>query len=452
MKKVYLIAIAITLALIGIFLIGFGSRKTVTVSIDGQSNEVYTSAWTVSGFLHEVGIELREMDYLDPPLSTWLAEGTNIIIETASSIDIYDEGESISTVTSERIVANILAGLDIRIFPGDQLLINGQPYPIDIQLSPGVNYDLQVIRAQPVTLKVDKQLIIFSSSASTLGEALWENGIELEAADRLQPPAETKLDKPIEAELKKSRGFSIKTAQKTIRSRSAGETVGEALLQAGVPLQGLDYSLPDDTAPLPVDGKIQVVRVKEDLILESEPIPFDTETQPAVDLEIDNIKIIQPGVYGLNTKRVRVRYEDDVEVSQQIEDEYVSQEPQSEIIGYGTKIVPHTMNTPNGQITYWRALNMYAVSYNPTSAGDNVTATGMLLEKGIAAIDPRYIPYYTKMYIPGYGEAIAADTGGGVRGRMIDLGYSDHDYVSWHQWVTVYFLWPPPENIVWIIP
>jgi 3D (Asp-Asp-Asp) domain-containing protein len=56
------------------------------------------------------------------------------------------------------------------------------------------------------------------------------------------------------------------------------------------------------------------------------------------------------------------------------------------------------------------------------------------------------------MYVPGYGQALAADTGGGIQGRMIDLGYLDEDYVSWHQWVKVYFLWPPPENVVWTIP
>ena len=46
----------------------------------------------------------------------------------------------------------------------------------------------------------------------------------------------------------------------------------------------------------------------------------------------------------------------------------------------------------------------------------------------------------------------AALAGSGVIGRWIDLGYSDEDYVSWHSYVTVYFLWPPPDNIVWIIP
>jgi 3D (Asp-Asp-Asp) domain-containing protein len=95
---------------------------------------------------------------------------------------------------------------------------------------------------------------------------------------------------------------------------------------------------------------------------------------------------------------------------------------------------------------------MYAVSYNPTSNGGYGTASGIPLAKGVAAIDNDYILFGTRMYIPGYGIAVAADTGGGVKGRMIDLGYSDDDYVSWHQWVTVYFLWPPPENVPWTIP
>jgi 3D (Asp-Asp-Asp) domain-containing protein len=55
------------------------------------------------------------------------------------------------------------------------------------------------------------------------------------------------------------------------------------------------------------------------------------------------------------------------------------------------------------------------------------------------------------MYVPGYGLAEAADTGA-ISGRWIDLGYSNDDYVAWHQWVTVYFLWPPPANPVWIFP
>jgi 3D (Asp-Asp-Asp) domain-containing protein len=187
-------------------------------------------------------------------------------------------------------------------------------------------------------------------------------------------------------------------------------------------------------------------------MLETEPLAFDTEIQPADNLELDQQDIIQNGAYGLNARRIRLRLEDGQEVSRQVEEEYVAIEPQPKIIGFGTKIVAHTLDTPDGPIKYWRALNMYAVSYNPTSAGDSTTATGATLKKGIAAVDTSIIPFGTQMYVPGYGVALAADTGGGVKGRLIDLGYSDHDYVSWHQWVTVYFLWPPPANIVWVIP
>jgi len=66
-------------------------------------------------------------------------------------------------------------------------------------------------------------------------------------------------------------------------------------------------------------------------------------------------------------------------------------------------------------------------------------------------VDTNYIPFGTMMYVPGYGSAEAADTGR-ISGRWLDLAYSDDEYVAWHQWVTVYFLWPPPAFVPWTIP
>mgnify|MGYP005849306785 CR=1 FL=1 len=53
--------------------------------------------------------------------------------------------------------------------------------------------------------------------------------------------------------------------------------------------------------------------------------------------------------------------------------------------------------------------------------GDGVTATGLRARKGIVAVDPRVIPLGTRVYIDGYGEALAADTGGWIKGDRIDL-------------------------------
>jgi hypothetical protein len=70
------------------------------------------------------------------------------------------------------------------------------------------------------------------------------------------------------------------------------------------------------------------------------------------------------------------------------------------------------------------------------------------------ATDPEVIPLRTWLYVPGYGKSIAADTGGGVKGKFVDLGFSDDDYESWHWWTDVYLLTPvpPADEIRWILP
>jgi len=54
------------------------------------------------------------------------------------------------------------------------------------------------------------------------------------------------------------------------------------------------------------------------------------------------------------------------------------------------------------------------------------TASGLPVGPGIVAVDPTVIPLGTKLYIPGYGKGIAADVGGGIKGRVIDLWYSTY--------------------------
>jgi uncharacterized protein YabE (DUF348 family) len=452
MNRTRLLILAVALALVGITVISLGIGKTVSLTINGRPTEIKTSAWNVSGLLREQGITLNKEDAINIPLSSWLKGGEEISIEKAVWVTMQADGKTISRFTRQRSPEKILSEAGIRLLNDDQVFIDGQLVKRDNLISPGKNHSLQIERAQIIELTIEDQFQSISSTAATLGDALWERGIHLNVGDLIFPSLDTPLNRAISAELESSQEITIQYAGGIIKSRSAAQTVSEAVSESGIPLQGLDYSKPGANSLIPKDGNIQIIRVKEDLILESDPIPYDTKTQPVVDLEIDNRKIVQPGVFGLNTKRVRVRYEDGIEVSRQVESEYIAQEPQAEIIGYGTQIVPHTIDTPDGPIKYWRALNMYAISYNVTSNGGYGTATGIPLAKGVAAIDPGYIPYGTRMYVPGYGEALAADTGGGINGRMIDLGYLDENYVSWHQWVTVYFLWPPPENVVWIIP
>ncbi len=446
------IVIFSTIIVSGFLLYTIGFQKDIILKINNQVMEIQSSSWTVGELLQEEGITLTEHDFVDPPLSSFLSDDQVISIQQASWITINEDGQSRSVFGIIDSIEDLLSELDIDLAPGDLLYLDGSRASPGSHLVSGSNHSLQIISAKPLAVKNANNPETYLTSAPTIGLALWQNEIELDAGDALDLPIDSPIDGPVQVEIDQSKEISIQFSDGEVHTRTSAATVGEALAESGFALQGLDYSQPAGAEPLPDNGTIKVVRVKEEQILESETIPFDTETQPVADLEIDQRSIVENGVLGLKTKRIRVRFEDGKEISRQVEDEYVSQPPQNEIIGYGTNIVPLTLDVPGGQITYWRVLDMYAVSYNVTSNGGYGTATGVPLAKGVAAIDPSYIPYGTRMYVPGYGEALAADTGGGINGRMIDLGYLDEDYVSWHQWVKVYFLWPPPENVVWVIP
>jgi len=80
------------------------------------------------------------------------------------------------------------------------------------------------------------------------------------------------------------------------------------------------------------------------------------------------------------------------------------------------------VETSYGAINYSNVMSMEATAYLPTDgSGAGITATGIRATYGVVAVDPRVIPLGTKVYIPGYGVALAADTGGAIKGYKIDL-------------------------------
>ena len=85
------------------------------------------------------------------------------------------------------------------------------------------------------------------------------------------------------------------------------------------------------------------------------------------------------------------------------------------------------VETPNGYLPYSQVMGMEATAYLPTDgSAEGITAMGIPATYGIVAVDPAIIPLGSRVYIPGYGEALAADTGGAIYGYRIDLCMEDY--------------------------
>ena len=128
----------------------------------------------------------------------------------------------------------------------------------------------------------------------------------------------------------------------------------------------------------------------------------------------------------------RVIYEDGVEVARELISTERVEDPVDELIEVGTL---SSVSTSRGSMYYTQHISAEATAYcsctSCTGGGSGLTASGIPVNRdpngySTVAVDPNVIPLGTKLYIPGYGLAIAADTGGAIKGNKVDLFHNSH--------------------------
>ncbi len=186
--------------------------------------------------------------------------------------------------------------------------------------------------------------------------------------------------------------------------------------------------------------KVRIAQLTEKIVTRQEAVPSPVVRQPDGTLEKGFEEVIDYGAEGLKEATVKLRLEDGVETAAVTVKENVLVPPKPQILNVGTR---ETLQTSRGTVRFRQAYWMEATAYLPTDGGGHgITASGLPARTGIVAVDPRVIPLGTRLYVSGYGPALAADTGGAIIGHKIDLCMEDyHDAWSFgRRMVKVYVL------------
>lgn len=175
--------------------------------------------------------------------------------------------------------------------------------------------------------------------------------------------------------------------------------------------------IPEEVVP------IQSSQVLSEFRIEDVEVPAVTEYVESNQMAPGMSKVKEDGAKGIERRVIKTTRVNGEINSEQITHQFTLDAPKKRVVFRNSQTgVAEKTGVKSAfdvsKLNVQKVISMEATAYTYTG---NRTATGVEPREGLIAVDPRVIPLGSQVYIEGYGYAIAADTGGLIKGNIIDV-------------------------------
>lgn len=267
-------------------------------------------------------------------------------------------------------------------------------------------------------------VIIHTTYENNVYNALEQAGVSINNIDLISVPEATANGGFAEIVIERTSYVTVHADGKTIRLITRGESVSYMLDRAGIQLRLSDVVDPPFATPTYDGLEIVVTRYDTKLRYESGAIPYEEIRRENRSIPRHSEQVVQEGVEGVSEFVYQLNYVDGQLVGEEFIGSRIVSEPTDRIVDYGTQ---GTITIDGAVYTYSQRLDVTATAYSAEGRPHARTATGTIPRVGAIAVDPRVIPLGSKVYVEAangkwvYGIAAAEDTGGVIKGNIIDL-------------------------------
>lgn len=304
-----------------------------------------------------------------------------------------------------------------------------------------------------VSVVVDGRTLHVDSQAANVAGLLSEAQVSVGAGDLVFPSRDTKVSEGMSVVVRHATPVTVVLGSSENRIDVVGKTVADALVAAGVDPEAVTGVTPGLGTSLRPGMRIAVPDCFARISAVTTDVPFAIKEVPDGTLPKGQRRIVRPGVEGSEVRVYRSLVAGGVEGPESLTAHQVVEKPVAELVAVGSGdgstrrqlAVAHIparllrdTESPEGH-----RIHVVATAYSAEEPGaSSGTATGPRAERGVIAVDPDVIPLGSHLYVPGYGYAIAADTGGMINGDHIDLCFNTLGQVdAWgKRYVTVIVL------------